>query len=62
MRNWRTTAVGGLTAAGLIGVQIIALLDNDPNTVFSIEGLLGGLAAAGIGWFAKDAGVSGTEK
>lgn len=62
MKNWRTTAVGGLTGGVLIINQIVALLDNDPNTVFSFEGLIAGLAAVGIGYFAKDAGISGTEK
>lgn len=62
MKNWRTTAVGIITGVGLIIAQLVALLDADPSTVFSIEGFLAGLAALGIGWFAKDAGVSGTKK
>lgn len=62
MKNWKTTAVGILTGVGLIAVQLTALLDKDPATIFSIEGLVAGLAACGIGWFAKDAGISGTVK
>lgn len=62
MKNWKTTAVGVLTGIILIGTQLLALADADPATVFSLEGLMAGLAAMGIGYFAKDAGISGTEK
>lgn len=62
MKNWRTTAVGVLSGVALIITQLIALFDSDPATVFSLEGVLAGFAAMGIGWFAKDAGVSGTAK
>ena len=62
MKNWKTTAVGILTAVGLLVKNAIALFDDDPLTNFSFEEIGVALAAFGIGWFAKDAGVTGTEK
>lgn len=56
MKNWRTTLTGALTGLIIIGTQVLNLLDNDPATVFSFELLMAGIAAMGIGWFAKDAG------
>lgn len=62
MKNWKTTVVGGLTGVVLLLTQVVALLDSNPDTIFSLEIFLSGLGAMGIGYFAKDAGVSGTEK
>ena len=62
MKNWKTTVVGALTGFGIIATQIVNLLDGKLETVFSIEALLAALAAIGIGWFAKDAGVTGPAK
>jgi len=62
MKNWKTTTIGILTAVGLLIKNAIALLDNDTATQISFEEIGLALAAFGIGWFAKDAGVTGTEK
>lgn len=57
-KNWKTTTVGILAGLSLIFVPIIAALDSDPETVFSLEPIFAGLAAMGIGWFARDKDVS----
>jgi len=54
MKSWRTTIVGVLTAITLIAQQLLALLDNDPATVFSLDLFIAGLGAMGIGIFARD--------
>ena len=54
IRNWRTTIVGFVTGLAIILSQVVAVLDSDPQTVFSLELLLAGLAAIGIGVVAKD--------
>ena len=54
IKNWRTTIVGLAAGLGIILTQIIAVLDTDPQTVFSLELFLAGLAAIGIGVAAKD--------
>ena len=54
IKNWRTTIVGFLTGLIICATQIIAALDSDPETVFNMNILLAGLAAMGIGVFAKD--------
>lgn len=54
MKSWRTTIVGVLTAITLIAPQLLALLDNDPATVFSLDLFIAGLGAMGIGIFARD--------
>lgn len=61
-KSWRTTAVGILTAVALISTQIVAILDNDPKTVFSIEAIIAALGAAGLGWLARDKGVSSEDE
>jgi len=62
MKNWKTTAVGILGGVILIIKNVIAVLDADTATNFSFEEITVGLGMLGLGWFAKDAGVSGTEK
>ena len=52
--SWRTSAVGILGGVVIIANQLIALLDQDPNTVLTIEGIAAGLAAFGIGMAARD--------
>lgn len=54
VKNWRTTTVGVLTGAILCLTQLVNLLDNDPETVFTLSLFLTGLGALGIGVFAKD--------
>lgn len=54
IKNWRTTIIGFLTGMMICGTQIIAALDNDPETVFNLTILLGGLGLMGLGVVAKD--------
>ncbi len=54
MKSWKTTLIGILTGAGILVVQLIAVLDSDPETTWSIAQFSAGLAAMGIGWFARD--------
>lgn len=54
IKNWRTTIVGFLAGLIICATQVIAALDNDPETVFEMSIFLSGLAAMGIGVFAKD--------
>ncbi len=61
IKNWRTTIVGFCTGLIICATQIIAVLDNDPETVFDLNILLAGLAAMGIGVFAKDGHRSSEE-
>tara|TARA_R110000868_G_scaffold33407_1_gene121316 strand:+ start:192 stop:362 length:171 start_codon:yes stop_codon:yes gene_type:complete len=56
MKNWKTTVAGLLTAVALPTLQMISTGTTNTHTI----GLSIGIAF--IGWFAKDAGVSGTEK
>ena len=58
MKSWRTTVLGVVTGLGIVCTQLVAMLDSDPETVFSLEVLLTGLAAMGIGYFARDNSVS----
>ena len=54
IKSWKTTLVGWLTGGVIITTQLIAVLDSDPETVFNMTIFLTGLAALGIGTFAKD--------
>ena len=54
IRSWKTTLIGWLTGSAMIIPQLIAIIDSDPETVFSLPVLLAGLAAIGIGTAAKD--------
>jgi len=56
MKNWKTTIAGLLTAVALPTLDMIANGTTNTKTI----GLSIGIAF--IGWFAKDAGVSGTGK
>jgi hypothetical protein len=58
MKSWKTTTVGVLAGLSILSLQASALLDNDPATVFSIEAVFAALAAVGIGFFARDNGVT----
>jgi len=58
MKSWKTTTVGVLAGLSILSLQASALLDNDPETVFSIEAVFAALAAIGIGFFARDNGVT----
>lgn len=54
IKNYRTTAVGLLAGVIICATQLINMLDSDPETVFQLAIFLSGLAAMGIGVFAKD--------
>jgi len=54
IKSWKTTAVGWLTGLVIIFTQLAAQLDSDPETTFELSVFLTGLAALGIGTFAKD--------
>jgi len=54
MKSWKTTILGIVTGIGLVANELQSLLDADPATEFSLAGIVAGLAAMGIGWFARD--------
>ena len=54
MMSWKTTVVGWATGTGIVLAQIVALLDDDPDTVFNYALLLAGLAAIGLGTLSRD--------
>lgn len=58
VKSWKTTAAGALAGVAVIAHQLAALLDNDPATVFSVEGLLTGFGLIGVGLFARDSNVT----
>lgn len=55
-KNWRTTLAGGLAAAATVALSLAQSGTVDGRTIGCAAGL------AFIGYLAKDAGVSGTEK
>lgn len=54
LKSWKTTIIGFLAGIIICATQIVAILDSDPATVFELSIFLAGLAAMGIGVFAKD--------
>jgi hypothetical protein len=56
MKNWRTTVAGILTAAVYGAFASIQAGEIEPKTIAVAAGI------AALGYFSKDAGVSGTEK
>ena len=56
MKNWRTTLIGACSAAVLIALNLIQTGTVDIKTIATAAGI------AFVGYLAKDAGVSGTEK
>jgi hypothetical protein len=57
MKNWRTTLIG---IAGAIAIVVGNWLQTGNLT--DTKTLIAAIVAACLGYFAKDAGVSGTEK
>lgn len=57
-KSWKTTACGILVAVGILIAQAVAILDNDPETSWSLAEVGGALAAFGFGYFARDNKVS----
>ena len=60
MKSWRTTLAGWLVVIGGIATQLSYLLDNDPNTVISVEAIVTLLAGIGL-IAARDNGVTSEE-
>ena len=58
MKSWKTTTAGIAAGLAIIATNLVALLDNDPATVFSIEAVFAALGVMGIGIFARDNNVS----
>ena len=58
MGSWRTTVLGIVAGLSILLGQATAVLDSDPNTVFSLELTLAGLSMLGLGFFARDDKVS----
>ncbi len=58
MKSWRTTVLGFVAGISLILVQITNVLDDDPATIFELSQVFAGLAALGIGIFARDNNVT----
>ena len=56
MNSWKTTALGVIAGLTIIIPEIGDLL-RDPAT-FDLAVILSGLSAMGIGWFARDNGVT----
>ena len=56
MKNWRTTVIGALGAAVTVAIQLVQTGAVEPTT------LAISVAMAFLGYLAKDAGVSGTDK
>ena len=54
LKSWKTSALGILGGLMMIIPQIIAVLDDDPETVFSKATLMAGFTMMGLGIAAKD--------
>jgi hypothetical protein len=56
MKNWRTTIIGALAAGGTAALSYFQTGGLDMKTAAIVAGF------AVLGFFSKDAGVSGTQK
>ena len=56
--SYRTTIIAVLGAITVLSHQAMAVLDNDPTTVFNLDAVFQALAILGIGIFARDNAVS----
>lgn len=54
LKSWKTTALGFLGGLMMVIPQIIAVLDDDPETVFVKSIFFTGFAMMGFGVAAKD--------
>ena len=54
LKSVKTTVLGIALGLIIVAPQIVALLDGDDTTIFSLKLFLGGLAAMGLGIAAKD--------
>ena len=60
--SWRTSLVGILAGVGILIGQVVAVLDSDPTTVFSLEQVTIALGLFGVGWLARDKKVSSEQE
>lgn len=58
MKSWRTTLAGIITGLMIVLPEIGELIDGDVLTAFDIETVIGGFAAMGLGFLARDNGVT----
>ena len=61
-KSWRTTAAGIAGLVAVLAIELKALVDSDPSTVFSIETVIGAVTAFVIGWNARDKNVSSEQQ
>lgn len=54
LKSVKTTVLGIALGLIIVAPQIVALLDGDDTTLFSLKIFLAGLAAMGLGIAAKD--------
>jgi hypothetical protein len=54
LKSWKTSVAGVLSALILILPELLALVDSDPATICNWATVKIGLAALGLGVFAKD--------
>lgn len=54
MKSWKTTILGLLGAIALLIPQVIAVLDDDPATQFSLAAVIAALGIGGTGIAARD--------
>jgi hypothetical protein len=54
LKSWKTTVAGFLGGLILVAQQVLAAIDGDPETKFTVALLLTGLGMMGIGFFARD--------
>jgi len=61
-KSWRTTTIGFLGGVDILINELVAVLDTNPETNMSLEAIGVAFAAMGIGYFARDRGVSSEQE
>lgn len=59
--SWRTSLAGIVLGLSILFGQANNLLDNDPMTIFDFKTAIEGFAAMGLGFAARDNGVTSTK-
>ena len=59
MKNWKTTLIGTIGAAIVAAYQLYESLN---GAEVDLKALIGAATLAALGYLAKDAGVTGTQK
>lgn len=54
MKSWRTTALGFITGLLILLPEVMAFIDGNPETVADWNMIPAALAAAGLGFTARD--------